>query len=108
MAERDKKGQFVKGHAPMGIALGQPPEVKKARLQLKSMVSNLLVDEFDNFKDTFQALSKKNPNAYCRIYVDMMAYSPPKISTIAFGADDETQNNPATQLLKEIAEYNKK
>lgn len=89
----------------MGSALPQPAEVKKARLKLKTMINQLLVDKFEDFQESMDKLKGISPNAYCKIYVDMLAYSLPKISTIAFGADDESQTNPATALLKEIANY---
>lgn len=105
MAERDlKTGQFQKGHAK----LGPSPEVKAARLRLKAMINQLLVDKFPDFEESLDKLKGSSPKAYCQIYVDMLAYSLPKISTIAFGADDESQTNPATALLKEIANYNNK
>jgi len=104
MAERKKNGQFVQGHTHIGPS----PEVRQARLKLKALINELLIDSFEDFKGAMNGLVKSSPKAYCQIYVDLMAYSLPKISTIAFGADDDTGENPATVLLKEIGSYKKK
>lgn len=95
---------------PHAFKMGHPnfepkPEVKEARKQLKAMLNDLLIEKFDDFKDALDKTKTASPKAYCQIYVDMLAYSLPKISTIAFGADDESQTNPATALLKEISNY---
>lgn len=101
--ERTANGTFAKGHAP----LGPPAELKELRKRLKGQISQLLVDEFDVFKNCMAVLAAKSPKSYCKVYVDMMAYSLPKISTIAFGSDEDGTENSATALLKSIAEYNK-
>lgn len=101
--ERTANGTFAKGHAP----LGPPAELKELRKRLKGQISQLLVDEFHVFQDCMAVLAVKSPKSYCKVYVDMMAYSLPKISTIAFGADEDGADNSATALLKSIAEYNK-
>ena len=101
--EKNNEHAFKKGHIPVQA----PPEVKAARLKLKAMLNDLLIEKFDDFKDALDKTKTASPKAYCQIYVDMLAYSLPKISTIAFGADDESTTNPATALLKEISNYNK-
>ena len=103
MFEKGNQYAFKKGNVPVSPT----PEVKAARLKLKALINDLLIDEFDNFKDALGKTKQSSPKAYCQIYVDMLAYSLPKISTIAFGADDESTTNPATALLKEISNYNK-
>lgn len=99
--ERTANGTFAKGHAP----LGPPAELKELRKRLKGQISQLLVDEFDVFKNCMAKLAVTSPKAYCKVYVDMMAYSLPKISTIAFGSDEDGAENSATALLKSIAQY---
>lgn len=99
--ERTANGTFAKGHAP----LGPPAELKELRKRLKGQISQLLVDEFDVFKNCMAVLAIKSPKSYCKVYVDMMAYSLPKISTIAFGSDEDGTENSATALLKSIAQY---
>lgn len=99
--ERTANGTFAKGHAP----LGPPAELKELRKRLKGQISQLLVDEFDVFKNCMAVLAVKSPKSYCKVYVDMMAYSLPKISTIAFGSDEDGTENSATALLKSIAQY---
>lgn len=101
--ERTSSGTFAKGHAPLGPA----PELKELRKRLKGQISELLVDEFATFKECMAILAVKSPKSYCKVYVDMMAYSLPKISTIAFGADEDGAENSATALLKSIADYSK-
>ena len=101
--EKDNEHQFKPGHPNFA----PKPEVKEARKRLKSLLNDLLIDEFDNFKDALDKTKKTSPKAYCKLYVDMLAYSLPKISTIAFGADDETQTAPAAALLRELSSYNK-
>ena len=101
--EKGNEHAFQKGHEKIEAK----PEVKAARLKLKAMINNLLIDEFDNFQDAMEKLKVSSPKGFCQIYVDMLAYSLPKISTIAFVADDESVTNPATSLLREIANYNK-
>ena len=101
--EKGNSTSFKAGHPNFA----PKPEVKEARKKLKAMLNDLLIDEFDNFKDALDKTKKTSPKAFCKLYVDMLAYSLPKISTIAFGADDETQTSPAAALLRELSTYKK-
>ena len=93
--------KFQKGHAP----LPRNPEKQEAKKELKLLIGDLLVDHFDDFTAAWMRLARMSPKAFCDIYVTLLNFSVPKISAVQF--DESIKSNPATDLLKEMAQYKK-
>lgn len=77
-----------------------------AKQEMKKMISDYLIDNFDNFSDSMTKLRKLSPKSFCDIYIQLLNYNLPKIRSVQF--DMSETDNPATVLLKNLASYEPK
>lgn len=77
-----------------------------AKQEMKKMISDYLIDNFENFSDSMTKLKKLSPKSYCDIYIQLLNYNLPKIRSVQF--DMSETDNPATALLKNLASYEPK
>lgn len=75
---------------------------KKANRELKAMMRDFAIDEFDGFAEAFRTLDK---NRKCDTYVKVLKYVLPTYSAIRF--EDAGNATSASQLLRRAAAYKK-
>lgn len=87
---------FEKGHK----RIMPDPEKQKAKKNLKKMLTEFSEESFDEFVDEFRKLRGKPK---CDIYIKILEFVQPRISSIAF--EDLKEASSAVQLLKEFSKY---
>lgn len=96
MSREDNLKKFEKGHKP----LPPNPEKMKAKKKLKVLLTEFSEDYFEEFKEEFSKLKGKPK---CEIYLKVLEYVQPRISSIAF--EDIKEASTAVKLLKDFAKY---
>lgn len=91
--------KFEKGHEYHPPS----PEVVRAKRELRALIGDALVDHHKDFLDAWDVLKVKNPKAYCDIYISLLKFKLPQVSSIAF--ESEEKENPAIELLRQMAQY---
>lgn len=89
---------FKKGHK----RIMPDPEKQEAKKNLKKMLTEFSEERFDDFVDEFRKLRGKPK---CDIYIKILEFVQPRISSIAF--EDLKEASSAVQLLKDFAKYRK-
>lgn len=74
-----------------------------AKQEMKKMIGDFLIENFENFSDSMSKLKRLSPKSYCDIYVQLLNYNLPKIRSVQF--DMSETDNPASALLKNLASY---
>ena len=87
---------FKKGHK----RIMPNPEKQEAKKNLKKMLTEFSEERFDEFVNEFRKLRGKPK---CDIYIKILEFVQPRISSIAF--DDLKEARSAVQLLKELSKY---
>ena len=96
MNKEDNLVKFEKGHKP----LPPNPEKMKAKKKLKALLTEFSEESFDEFAEEFHKLRGKPK---CDIYLKVLEFVQPRISSIAF--EDIKEASTAVKLLKDFAKY---
>ena len=89
---------FKKGHK----RIMPDPEKQEAKKNLKKKLTEFSEERFDEFVDEFRKLRGKPK---CDIYIKILEFVQPRISSIAF--EDIKEASSAVQLLRDFAKYRK-
>ena len=76
------------------------PEKQQAKKKLKALLTEFSEDCFEEFADEFHKLKGKPK---CDIYLKVLEFVQPRISSIAF--EDLKEASTAVQLLKKFSQY---
>ena len=98
MSKENNLIPFKKGHK----RIMPDPEKQQAKKTLKKMLTEFTEDSFDEFAEEFHKLRGKPK---CDIYLKVLEFVQPRISSIAFEDLKEARN--AVTLLKDFAKYRK-
>ena len=96
MSKEDNLIPFKKGHK----RIMPDPEKQQAKKTLKKMLTEFTEDSFEEFAEEFHKLHGKPK---CDIYLKVLEFVQPRISSIAFEDLKEARN--AVTLLKDFAKY---
>lgn len=96
MSREDNLIKFEKGHTP----IPPDPEKMKAKKKLKTLLTEFSENNYDEFEEEFHKLKGKPK---CEIYLKVLEYVQPRISSIAF--EDIKEASTAVKLLKDFAKY---
>lgn len=96
MNKEDNLIPFKKGHK----RIMPNPEKQKAKKKLKEMLREFSEDSFEEFAEEFHKLKGKPK---CDIYLKVLEFVQPRISSIEFEDLKEARN--AVTLLRDFAKY---
>lgn len=98
MNKEDNLIKFTKGHK----RIMPNPEKQKAKRKLKDMLTEFASDKFEDFVSEYDKLRGKPK---CDIYIKMLEFVQPRISSVQF--EDLKEASDAVTLLRELAKYRK-
>ena len=101
-AERNEKGQFVKGRKKTGgVQKGYESPVKK---EFRELMADYSRENYDKF---VFSMTQCEPKDFCRFYLEALKFNLPMLQSVTLDNTKEFRNT-LTEKIKEIATGNHK
>lgn len=99
MGEVDNKR---KRGRPVGSRSNHKTPKKDAHDKLRKLLTEFSINNFNEFKSSYEFLLKTSPKDACKVYVDIMKFVTPQIQATALEVNDITDNKSYKDRIIEM------